>query len=178
MAYGLRSLTVEDEDVLWEMLMYAAHETSVASVRQQPYLARYAIEWGREGDLGYLAQIGERPVGAVWLRLWQGEDKGFGYLEDTIPELAMAVHPEHRGQGIGTALLNHLLAFAQTRYSAISLSVRSGNPVIHLYERVGFVKVEGSESVNRVGSISFCMVCRWSLTRLRRSPAVEIRETL
>ena len=50
----------------------------------------------------------------------------------------MAVLPEYRGQGIGTKLLMRLLAAAKGQYADVSLSVGSGNPAAHLYERLGF----------------------------------------
>ena len=55
MNYTVRALTVADEPIVWEMLRYASHESSVKSVRQQPALARYASGWGRIGDLGCIA---------------------------------------------------------------------------------------------------------------------------
>jgi GNAT superfamily N-acetyltransferase len=86
-----------------------------------------------------------RSIGAAWLRLWLNDDKGFGYIDDSIPELAIAVLPEYRGKGIGTELLMNILASAQSIYPAISLSVRANNPVVNLYQRLGFTKVDGSE---------------------------------
>jgi hypothetical protein len=53
---------------------------AIKSVRQQPYLARYALNWGTMGDFGYVASSDTSPIGAAWLRLWLGEDKGFGYV--------------------------------------------------------------------------------------------------
>jgi ribosomal protein S18 acetylase RimI-like enzyme len=113
------------------------------------------------GDLGYVASIDTIPIGAAWLRLWLGEDKGFGYVKDKIPELAIAVLPDYRGQGIGARLLTQILATAKIKYSAVSLSVRANNLVVHLYERTGFIKIPGSEVVNRSGEVSFNMVCEF-----------------
>jgi ribosomal protein S18 acetylase RimI-like enzyme len=162
MNFVIRSLMVEDESIVWKMLQYAAHESSIASVRQQPYLARYALNWGRMGDLGYVASIDDKsPIGAAWLRLWLGEDKGFGYVNDEIPELAIAVLPDYRGQGIGTKLLRQILGPAKINYPAVSLSVRANNPVVHLYERTGFMRIPGSEVVNRAGEASFNMICEF-----------------
>ena len=157
MNYTIRSSTVEDEPIVWEMLRYAAHESSVDSVRQQPALARYASGWGRIGDLGYVAEH-DVPMGMAWLRLWLGKDKGFGYIDARIPELAIAVLPEYRGQGIGSSLLSQILFMAKDRFPAVSLSVRSDNPVVKLYERSGFIRVPGSEVVNRTGTVSFSMI--------------------
>jgi GNAT superfamily N-acetyltransferase len=100
----------------------------------------------------------EVAIGAAWLRLWSGDDRGFGYLDDAIPELAIAVLPAYRGQGAGTTLLSHVLNTARGLFPAVCLSVRADNPVVHLYRRIGFVKVEGSEVTNRTGGTSFTMV--------------------
>jgi ribosomal protein S18 acetylase RimI-like enzyme len=161
MDFAYRSLTLEDELIVWGMLRYAAHESSVESVQQQPYLARYALDWGRVGDVGYVSFADISPIGAAWLRLWLGEEKGFGYVRDEIPELAIAVVPDFRGQGVGTKLLEQILNTAKMKYPAVSLSVRSNNPVLRLYERNGFLKIPGSDVVNRLGEVSFNMMCEF-----------------
>jgi ribosomal protein S18 acetylase RimI-like enzyme len=93
--------------------------------------------------------------------LWLGEDKGFGYVRNEIPELAIAVIPDFRGQGVGTELLKQILDTAKMTYPAVSLSVRANNLVLGLYERTGFLKIPGSEVVNRLGEISFNMMCEF-----------------
>ena len=95
------------------------------------------------------------------MRLWLDEDKGYGYISDTIPELAIAVLPDYRGRGVGTDLLTEILSVAKNTFSAVSLSVRADNPVVRLYERQGFIKVPDSEIVNRVGVASYNMVCEF-----------------
>jgi ribosomal protein S18 acetylase RimI-like enzyme len=158
MNFVIRPLVLEDELMVWEMLRYASHESSIASVQQQPYLARYALNLGRIGDVGYVASSDISPIGAAWLRLCLGEDKGFGYVKDEIPELAIAVLPDYRGQGIGTRLLTQVLGTVKINYPAVSLSVRANNPVLRLYERTGFIQIPGSEVVNRAGEKSFNMI--------------------
>ncbi len=153
----VRALQVTDEPLLWTMLMYAAHEPSVAAVKANPDLARYVQQWGRVGDMGVIAQKAEVPVGAAWLRLWTPGDRGYGYVADEIPELAIAVIPDMRGQGVGTTLLEKTLQIASSRFSAISLSIRADNPALRLYERTGFMPVPGSEMINREGGRSFSM---------------------
>jgi GNAT superfamily N-acetyltransferase len=160
MNYAVRALTVEDEPTLWTMLMHAAHEPSLEAVQRQPCLTRYVRDWGRVSDMGFVACVGELSIGAAWLRLWSMGDQGFGSIDDATPELAMAVLPEYRGQGVGTQLLSQILKIAQGLFPAVCLSVRAENPVAKLYERVGFIKVEGSEVMNRTGGISFTMVRR------------------
>jgi ribosomal protein S18 acetylase RimI-like enzyme len=160
MDYSIRALTLKDQAIVWEMLRYAAHESSIESVQSQPLLARYAADWGRPGDVGCVATLSPIAIGAAWLRFGSGEDQGFGYISDDIPELAIAVLPNYRGQGLGTELLMQILEMAKPNVSAVSLSVRTDNPVVRLYERSGFVKVAGSEAVNRTGGGSFTMVCK------------------
>ena len=116
MNYMICPLTTQDEPIVWDMLRYAAHESSLESVQQQPELARYAAGWGRVGDCGYGAWQGTTPIGAAWMRLWSGDDKGFGYISDGIPELGLAVIPDYRGQGIGTRLLTQLLDTAKGKF--------------------------------------------------------------
>ncbi len=153
----IRLLTAQDEPLIWHFLMLAAHESEMQIVQGNPQLARYAANWGKKGDGGCVAFDADKAIGAAWWRLWEGEDKGFGYLADDVPELAMAVSPAWRGQGIGAQLLDGVLQGAQGSHRAVSLSVRADNPAVRLYERAGFEKVQGSEAVNRVGGTSFIM---------------------
>ena len=158
MDYNIRPLQVQDELILWKMLMLAAHETSLEYVQKQLYLARYVQNWGRAEDMGFIAGIGKMPIGSAWLRLWSGDNRGFGYIDDETPELAMAVVPKYRGKGVGTRLLFQIMSAAQDDFPTLSLNVRSDNPAVSLYKRMGFFKVEGSEVINRTGSISFNML--------------------
>ena len=82
-----------------------------------------------------------RQIGAAWLRLLSGDQRGYGYVDDATPELTIAVVPECRGKGVGTRLLSHLLATAESCYSSLSLSVLTDNPALRLYERLGFETV-------------------------------------
>jgi ribosomal protein S18 acetylase RimI-like enzyme len=114
---------------------------------------------GRPGDLGIAAferRAGE-AVGCAWLRLLIGADRGYGYIDDETPELALGVVPAHRGQGVGTELLRLLLEEAYALVPAVTLSVRMDSPAIRLYERFGFRRLPG-ELTNRVGGRSVNMV--------------------
>ena len=162
--YSIGPLTQEDEPFLWQMLYEAAHmaeegESTVQAVVNHPLIAKYVQNWGRANDLGFAAieLNGSQPVGAAWLRLFTEDDKGFGWVDDTTPELAIAVLPEYRNQGVGTQLLARLLSAAKVSYRSVSLSVRSSNRALSLYERSGFKIIEGSEPINRTGGTSFTM---------------------
>jgi [ribosomal protein S18]-alanine N-acetyltransferase len=67
------------------------------------------------------------------------EQAAFGELH----LLAIATHPDHRGRGIATTMLAHVLDAARsTGCSLATLEVRRSNtPAIALYERAGFKTV-------------------------------------
>ena len=140
MDYVIRQLTHEDEPILWEMLGYglSSPENIPASrdVVRRPEVARSVQDWGRVGDTGFVAHDKKNLVllGAAWLRC--PTDRS-----DASPELALAVKPEHRRHGIGTALLTQLVR-ANPDHSTISVSFVAGKPVLRLYERFGFKVVE------------------------------------
>ncbi|MGM3307380.1 GNAT family N-acetyltransferase [Anabaena sp. WFMT] len=163
MSYSIRLLTKEDEPFLWQMLYEAAqlHKEGYLTAQDamtHPELKKYVHHWGQKNDLGFVAiSSNEQPIGAAWLRLFMEENKGYGYIDDQTPELAIAIVPKYRNQGIGTQLLTHLIASAKIVYPAISLTVRSSNPALYLYKKLGWKIVEGSDMINRVGSISLKM---------------------
>lgn len=105
----------------------------------------------------------------VWARFWTFEHYGFGWIDERTPELAIAVEPEFQGQGIGAMLVEELKerlrgtslldqdgnTFCPLQ---VALNVRGNSPAVRFYERLGFVRVEGSEQRNRTGGLSFNMV--------------------
>ena len=154
MECNIRALTPKDESFLWEMLYQAlyvpeGHPALPREIVQIPELARYVKDWGRPGDCGFLASdpITGESIGATWLRLLIGDNKGYGHVDDNTPELSIAVLPEYRGQGVGSQLLAHLLA-SECGQSSISLSVSADNPAVRLYKRFGFETiVQSNESL-------------------------------
>lgn len=147
-----RPLLPADQDLLWEYLYLAVFVPPGApplppETVHQPMLARYVAHWGRQHDSGLLAiePSQGRDVGAAWLCLWPECEVGYGFVDGETPELGMAVRPEYRQRGIGTALLRRLLAEVDTRYGAVSLSVSQANPAVRLYERLGFEGVACQE---------------------------------
>jgi len=54
----------------------------------------------------------------------------------------IALMPEHRARGIGTALLSNVIAEAEHAGTRVSLHVEVFNPARRLYERMGFVPIE------------------------------------
>ena len=105
--------------------------------------ARYIEGWGRPGDAAVIALDEGFPVGAAWYRVFRQGAPGYGFLDESTPELSIAVVPSRRGRGFGDELLNALMDRARLEgYTALSLSVETDNPARKLYERFGFDKVE------------------------------------
>lgn len=156
MALLIRPLTPGDESLLWRTLYHALHvplgsEPLPPEIVHHPDLARYVASWmQRPGDMGFAAEVDGIPIGAVWLRCWQADNHGYGFVNVETPELSMALSPEHRGGGIGTAMLRCLLSEAAHYFKAVSLSVSTSNPAHRLYEREGFQPIAKPED----GSVS------------------------
>jgi GNAT superfamily N-acetyltransferase len=152
MKIDLRPILPSDEPFLWEMLYQALYVPPGGlpfprAILDDPDIACYVQGWGRPGDWGLLAldgenQAGATPAGAVWLRQWsEVAEKGYGYVSPHIPELSLALLPEYRNQGLGTRLLETVIALAKPDYPGLSLSVVESSPARRLYERLGFRKV-------------------------------------
>lgn len=117
------------------------HAANWREAMSSPVPLRYVEGFGRPGDVGVIAEVAGKPAGAAWCRLLTGSDRGYGYVADDVPELAIAVEPEHRGRGLATALIEALKsAVAEAGYRAVSLSVEPDNPSRRIYERAGFVR--------------------------------------
>jgi GNAT superfamily N-acetyltransferase len=144
--WSCRPLRMGDQAVLEEMLYLSLWRPAPLppfpwEIVKRPELHRYVGSWGGcQGDEGFLALSDPfTPLGAIWVRLIPPPG-GYGFWNSTTPELAMAVVPEARSRGIGTRLLAAIIAAAQGRYPALSLSVAPENPALRLYRRFGFVE--------------------------------------
>ena len=85
---------------------------SVEEVLSQPHLAHYVAGWPQLGDLGVVALDGQQPVGAAWVRPLPESDPGYGFVDAVTPELSMGVAQAWRGRGVGSRLLDALVAAA------------------------------------------------------------------
>lgn len=120
---------------------------SLDEVLSDPALRHYTEMRPERGDLGVVAEREDAPIGVAWAVMLGADDPGFGFVADGIPEVSLCVWPEHRGRGVGEALLRGLLAVARERgLRALSLSVESPNPSERLYRRLGAEDVAGAAS--------------------------------
>lgn len=132
---------------LKEMFYTALHVPKGAtpfpkSIIEEPSLAKYIAKWGRPDDIALVAEKEEKLVGAVWCRLLKFEEKGYGYVDDTTPELSLAIHPNYRNQGLGTQLMEQAFAALIAKgFKQVSLSVDKDNQAVNLYKRLNFEMV-------------------------------------
>lgn len=78
------------------------------------------------------------------------DDAPAGYMvvarsTDEILLVDIAVLGEHRGSGVGTAVLRELCAESDGTGKSVNLSVNVTNRAIRLYERLGFERTGGDE---------------------------------
>ena len=111
--------------------------------RQDHTFQQYIGGFPRETDLGFIAEREGQDAGAVWWRYFTAADPGYGFVAEDVPELAMGVVDGRRGEGIGRALMNAIVAASTGDFS---LSVEDNNPAIELYKKSGFVPVGRREN--------------------------------
>ncbi len=135
----IRTAGAQDVRFLRDMLRHAYYWRASTPGESDLPVARYVNAWGRKGDSGLIAFDTTGPVGAAWYRLFRRDAPGYGFVDESTPELTIAVVPGRRGKGFGDELLNGLLERARGEgVKALSLSVEKDSPAIGLYERYGF----------------------------------------
>lgn len=114
--------------------------------QHHPEFIKHTDDWGKEGDVAFIAEIGSIDVGAVWYRHWCDEHHSYGYVDAKTPELGIAIEPDSRGKGIGRLLLREILRYGKsTGLPSISLSVNPKNYARRMYASEGFVTVLETE---------------------------------
>lgn len=148
MDYNIRKMRNEEYGLLNEFLYKAIYipvgvEPPPKSIINCPELQEYIFEFGkRKHDLALVAEMQRNVVGAIWVRIMND----FGHIDNETPSLAMSVHEEYRGLGIGTSLLKELLIVERlSGYSKISLSVQKDNYAVRMYKKAGFVIVNETD---------------------------------
>jgi mycothiol synthase len=129
----LRPLDVDADAVAVHVLKELSFAAN-SDYRREPFEA-FCEDHLRVHDLAPMlscvAQLGDTKVGFLLARCWQEEQVGFVDL--------LGVHPDHRGHGLGTALLcNAFAAFVGAGLREAQLGVADDNPAaLKLYQRCG-----------------------------------------
>jgi len=113
-----------------------------------------AVVWSEEEKETFLAMQFEAqdryyaavlPAAARSIVLLDGHPIGRLYVDvddERVLIVDLALLPEHRGRGIGSALLSDVLAEADRRRLPTRLHVEPGNRAKRLYQRLGFEVTE------------------------------------
>lgn len=155
MDYRIREIRENEYYVLSEFLYEAIFipvgmEKPPKAIIEQPELQVYIADFGKSDDWCLVAEVKEKIVGAVWVRVMDD----YGHIDDETPSFAMSLYEEYRNMGIGTALMRDMLEFLKNkRYKQTSLSVQKANYAARMYQKVGFEVIDKNEE-------EYIMVCR------------------
>ncbi|WP_051198348.1 GNAT family N-acetyltransferase [Gordonia shandongensis] len=113
-------------------------------VERRPELRRYTRFVPGRGDFGFVVDGPEGWQAVVWVLMLPADDPGYGFVAPGIGELSVCCAPDSRRRGLGGRLVSVALDHAaRAGHHGVSLSVEKGNPARRLYERLGFVDVDG-----------------------------------
>ena len=121
------------------------------SIINQPELQVYITDFGKKkDDIGLVAEVGKKVVGAVWVRIMDD----YGHIDNDTPSFAISLYKDYRGFGIGTDLMKEMLRILKDRgYKQASLAVQKANYAVRMYQKTGF------EIVDENGE-EYIMLCR------------------
>lgn len=103
-----------------------------AFLRQQ-FAAQHEWYAGQyDGASFHVVVVDGQAAGRLYVARWPEE----------IRIMDIALLPEHRGAGVGTSLLNDLIAEAGAAGKPLTIHVERFNPALGLYLRLGFTVTE------------------------------------
>ena len=156
MNYSIRELKQDGNKVLDTFLYEAIFIPEGVSappkdIINQPDLQVYVKDFGKnKGDLCLVAQVGDKIVGAVWVRIMND----YGHVDNETPSFAISLFPEYRNHGIGTALMKSMIDLLKTeKYKQASLAVQKTNYAVNMYKNVGFETTDENEE-------EYIMICK------------------
>ena len=141
MDYQIRQIRTEEipqlKDFLYEAIFIP--EGVAAPPREivnDESLQVYIRDFGNlPDDRCLVAVAGDKVVGAIWSRIMND----YGHIADDVPSIAISLYKEYRNQGIGSQLLNQMLALLKADgYKSVSLSVQKANYAMKMYQKAGF----------------------------------------
>ncbi|HMS56725.1 MAG TPA: hypothetical protein PKA27_15130 [Fimbriimonadaceae bacterium] len=158
MGVAIRPIVESDADFMRSMALAIGRIWLEAGHEFEPKdLMVYLDGWGREGDLGVVAMAGDREVGAAWLRLFDYEACGPGFVSPGVPELAMAAEPYARGE-VEDRLVDGLFLLARSQKVAfVSTAVPSDCEEKALLESLGFADAGFSDEQDALQILLACL---------------------
>ena len=156
MNYLIRELK-QDENKVLDTFLYEAifipEGVSAPSkdIVNQTDLQVYVKDFGKnKGDLCLVAQVRDKIVGAVWVRIMND----YGHIDNETPSFSISLLKEYRNYGIGTELMKQMLTKLKLEgYKQASLSVQKMNYAVRMYSRIGFEIVDEDDE-------EYIMICK------------------
>ncbi|MFN2121091.1 MAG: GNAT family N-acetyltransferase [Anaerolineales bacterium] len=125
---GFRNADEKDMDFL-----YALHAATMMEYVDKT--------WGWDDAQQEAAFRKNHDPAGIQIVTYDGADIGMLYTEEREAEVFVAhieISPEYQGRGIGSSILEQIVAGAAQRRKPVSLRVLKVNPARRLYERLGF----------------------------------------
>ena len=148
----IREIRTEELDILDELMYQSIYQPEGSKpipreVTKIPEVNIYIDAFGsKKDDYCLVAELEERIIGAVWVRILADEIKGYGNIDDQTPEFAISLFKEYRNKGIGTLLMQKMIEYLKGKgYAQISLSVQKQNNAVRMYQNLGFEIIRENE---------------------------------
>jgi GNAT superfamily N-acetyltransferase len=135
---ALRPITNDDRDFLCgvyagtreeELAVTAWTDAQKAAFLQQQFTAQHDYYQANYPNAQFqIVEVDGRPVGRLYVDRWA----------DQVRIMDIALLPDQRGRGVGTQLLEQILAEGRTLSLPVTIHVERLNPALRLYERLGF----------------------------------------
>lgn len=155
MNYLIRAIKENEVHILQDFLYEAIFIPEgvlppTRDILNEPELQVYITEFGgQKGDIGLVADVKGKIVGAVWVRIMND----YGHIDNDTPSLAISLYKEYRHLGIGSAMMRDMLYIVKEKgYKHISLSVQKANYAVKMYKKFGFKVVDENDE-------EYIMVC-------------------
>ncbi len=139
---SLRPATAQDEPFLYavyastradELALVDWSDAQKAAFVQMQFTAQHRYYHEQFADAAYQVILCDSvPAGRLYLGRWPEE----------LRIIDIALLPHYRNQGIGSALLEDVLAEAAETGRPVNIHVERMNPALRLYTRLGFRPVE------------------------------------
>ena len=156
MNYNIRTISEGEGSLLQDFLYEAIFvpegvPAPPKSIINQPELQVYIAGFGKKkDDIGLIAEVDKRAVGAVWVRIMND----YGHIDNDTPSFAISLYKDYRGFGIGTNLMKEMVRILKDRgYKQASLAVQKANYAVRMYQKTGFEIVDENEE-------EYIMLCR------------------
>jgi GNAT superfamily N-acetyltransferase len=135
--FVLRPATPDDADFAWHLFKLTMQE-SIEAV------------WGEWDEIHWDRFFRDHfdPM-QTQVVVVAGQDVGILRVEERRGEVwldTVEIAPEHQGRGLGSAIVHAVLEEARSRDRPVGLQVNRANRARQLYERLGFVEVDTTET--------------------------------